>query len=210
MTQPIIIYENTVIRISIGDIIVYIEAIRDPKTGVDGLVGVAKQLRLELLEGALDGAIFTSTASEILLFELDSNESQSTYFYLDQADFKLSEAKLGPVSAVQLQLIISKLTNLPALAPEGLSGRVQLSAETAKLDLEGSFSGSLLPIETTPGVQQPGVSGTLNLSTGAVELEIQQLEANLKIKDVPIFGFSTNSDSQEASLKIAIACNCMA
>ena len=207
MTQPIIIYENTVIRISIGDIIVYIEAIRDPKTGVDGLVGVAKQLRLELLEGALDGAIFTSTASEILLFELDSNESQSTYFYLDQADFKLSEAKLGPVSAVQLQLIISKLTNLPALAPEGLSGRVQLSAETAKLDLEGSFSGSLLPIETTPGIQQPAVSGTLNLSTGAVELEIQQLEANLKIKDVPIFGFSTNSDSQEASLKIAIVGN---
>ena len=178
MTQPIIIYENTVIRISIGDIIVYKEAIRDPKTGVDGLVGVAKQLRLELLEGALDGAIFTSTASEILLFELDSNESQSTYFYLDQADFKLSEAKLGPVSAVQLQLIISKLTNLPALAPEGLSGRVQLSAETAKLDLEGGFSGSLLPIETTPGIQQPGVAGTLNLSTGAVELQIQQLEAN--------------------------------
>lgn len=207
MTQPIIIYGNTAIRISVENLFTYKQPIRDPKTGVDGLVGVAKQLRLELLEGALDGAIFTSTASEILLFELDSNESQSTYFYLDQADFKLSEANLGPVSALQLQLIISKLTNLPALAPDGLSGHMQLRAETAKLDLEGGFSGSLLPVETTAGIQQPAVSGTLNLSTGAVELEIQQLEANLKIKDVPIFGFSTNSDHQEASLKIAIAGN---
>ena len=51
------------------------------------------------------------------------------------------------------------------------------------------------------------MSGTLNLSTGAVELEIQQIEANLKIKDVPIFSVSTASDSQEASLKIVIAGN---
>ena len=207
MNQTVFNYENAAIRISIGDIIVYKEAIRDPKTGVAGLIGVAKQLRLELLEGTLDGVIFTSTTSEILLFDLDNNDGQIDHFYLDQADFKLSEAKLGPVSAVQLQLIISKLTNLPALAPEGLSGHVQLSAETAKLDLEGGFSGSLLPVETTPGIKQPGVAGTLNLSTGAVELQIQQLEADLKINNTPIFSFSTASDFQEASLKIAIADN---
>ncbi len=45
MTQTVFNYENSAIRISIGDIIVYKEAIRNPKTGVAGLIGVAKQLR---------------------------------------------------------------------------------------------------------------------------------------------------------------------
>jgi len=57
MTQTVFNYENSAIRISIGDTIVYKEAIRNPKTGVAGLIGVAKQLRLELLGGALDGPL---------------------------------------------------------------------------------------------------------------------------------------------------------
>jgi hypothetical protein len=205
MGQSVFNYENEAIRISIGDVLSYEQAVRDPKTGVDGLVGVARQLRLEVLEGALNGATFTSTSSEILLFKLADNDDKVDHFYLDKADFKLSEAQLGPVSAEQLELIITKLTNLPALALEGLGGQVQLRADTADLVLEDGFRGSLLPVETTPGVHQPGVLGTLNLATGAIELIIQQLEAELKINDTAIFSLSTTSDSQEAGLKITIA-----
>lgn len=213
MAPPIFRYENEAIRISIGDFKIYEQSIRDPRTGIDGLVGVAKQLSLEVLEGALDGATFSSTTSEILLFSLASddkdddqdNDEKVDYFYLDRADFKLSEAKLGPVAAEQLELIITKLTNLPTLAPGGLGGQVKLRADTAALELESGFRGSLLPHETPAGIKQPGVSGSLNLTSGAVELLIGQLEANLRINDTPVFKLSTTSESQEASLRIAIA-----
>ena len=79
MTQTVFNYENSAIRISIGDIIVYKEAIRDPKTGVAGLIGVAKQLRLELLEGVLDGAIFTSTTSETVAARKDHTLLKAFY-----------------------------------------------------------------------------------------------------------------------------------
>ena len=205
MAQTIFNHENEAIRISIGDFQINEQPIRDPRTGIDGLVGIAKQLSLEVLEGALDGAIFTSTTSEILLFNLSSDNDKVDHFYLDKADFKLSEARLGPVAAEQLELVITQLTNLPALAPEDLGGQVQLGADTAELELESGFRGSLLPGETTAGIKRPGLSGTLNLTSGAVELLIGQLEASLRINDTPIFKLSTTSDSQEASLRIAIA-----
>jgi hypothetical protein len=207
MSQPIFDYENEAIWISVGDLSAYFQPIRDPRTGVDGLVGATKNLSLEILEGALKGNTFTSATSEILLFDLTGNDGKPDHFYLDKSNLKLSKAKLGPVSVEQLELIITKLTNLPSLAPTGLAGEVQVRAETAGLELESGLRGALLAAQTAEGIQQPALTGTLNLSSGAVELVVQKLEAALNVNGIPIFTFSTTGTSQEPSLRIAFGTN---